>query len=95
MSPEQIIGEEIDGRTDLYAAGVVLYECLTGRLPFDGHSVVSLIAKVLNDEAPPPLEANADIPPALSGLVQGLLAKDPADRPQSAAELATQLDRLG
>jgi CheY-like chemotaxis protein len=94
MSPEQIIGEEIDTRTDLYAAGVVLYECLVGRLPFDAKSTVSLIAKVLNDEAPPPDANEGEIPAPLTALVLTLLAKNPADRVQTAQELADQLDQM-
>ena len=91
MSPEQLLGEPVDGRSDLYAAGVVLFECLTGRLPFDAASPVSLIAKLLHEEPPAPLDVNADIPPALSGLIMQLLAKKPEQRLPSAAELAKRM----
>jgi CheY-like chemotaxis protein len=94
MSPEQLMSEPLDARSDLYAAGVVLYECVTGRLPFESASPISLIAKLLHQEAPPPTELNGDVPPALSTLIMRLLAKKPADRVQSAAELAQLLVQL-
>ncbi len=95
MSPEQLLGEELDGRADLYSAGVVLYECLTGRLPFEASSPISLIAKLLHDEPIPPATINPDIPPALAALILRLLAKSAADRPKTAAELKELLERLG
>ena len=91
MSPEQLLGEPVDGRSDLYAAGVVLFECLTGRLPLDAASPVSLIAKLLHEEPPAPVDVNADIPPALSALIMQLLAKKPEQRLASAAELAKRM----
>jgi CheY-like chemotaxis protein len=94
MSPEQLLGEPVDGRSDLYAAGVVLFECLTGRLPLDAASPVSLIAKLLHEEPPAPVDVNADIPPALSGLIMQLLAKKPEQRLSSAAELAKRMREL-
>ncbi len=94
MPPEQMLAEAVDARCDLYAAGVVLYECLTGVLPFEAQSTVSLIAKVLNQDAPPPVTLNDEIPPALSALIVRLLAKKPDDRVQTATELAEQLGRL-
>ena len=56
MSPEQLLSDEVDGRSDLYAMGLVLYECLTGRLPFEAKSPIALISRVLT-EAPPPRSA--------------------------------------
>ncbi len=94
MPPEQLLAEGVDGRSDLYAAGVVLYECLTGTIPFEAPSPIALIAKVLNQEPAPPAARNPDVPPALSALVQQLLAKKPQDRIQSAAELASRLHEL-
>lgn len=95
MPPEQLMGEPVDARSDLYAAGVVLYECLTGQLPFQAGSVISLVAKLLKEEARPPQELNSEIPPALSALVLRLLAKRPEDRVQTAVDLGTQLAALG
>src|SRR5262245_25412662 len=96
MPPEQLMGEPVDARSDLYAAGVVLYECLTGKLPFEAGSVISsLAAKLLTEEARPPQEVNPEIPPVLSALVMRLLAKRPEERVQTAADLGTQLAALG
>ena len=95
MSPEQLLAEDVDGRSDLYSAGVVLYECLTGRLPFEAKTPVSLIAKLLHDEPAAPESLNPDIPPALSALILRLLAKSADARPKSAAELAGLLASLG
>jgi DNA-binding response OmpR family regulator len=95
MSPEQLLDEEVDGRSDLYAAGVVLYECLTGRLPFEASSPISLIAKLLHDDPEPPATLNPDVPAPLSDLILHLLAKRPGERPRTAGDLAKQLSQLG
>lgn len=95
MAPEQLVGEEIDPRADLYSLGVVIYECLTGRAPFQAPSAVALIARVLTTEPEPPARGNADVPPALSALVMRLLAKVPGERPASATILLEQLAELG
>ncbi len=96
MPPEQLLGAEVDGRSDLYAVGVVLYECLTGVLPFNAQSQVSLIAKVLSEKpSAPPVALHDDIPPAFSSLIMKLLAKSAEDRIQSAPELSAQLTALG
>ncbi len=94
MAPEQMLGEKIDERTDLYAAGVVLFECLLGRLPFEAGSAIALIARVLRDQPPVPVALDPEIPPAFSELVLRLLAKDPAQRPANAAELVHLLADL-
>ena len=93
MSPEQAVGDDIDGRSDVYAIGVVLYEMLTGRLPFDEETPVKIILAHIQ-RAPlkmSPFRADVDIPPALEAVVMSALAKKPADRPQSAAALAKML----
>jgi CheY-like chemotaxis protein len=95
MPPEQLMAEQVDARSDLYAAGVVLYECLTGQPPFQASTVMSLVAKLLTQEAQPPESLNSEVPPALSALVLRLLAKKPEDRVQTAAELVAQLAPLG
>lgn len=95
MAPEQLLGEEIDVRADLYALGGVLYECLTGHAPFEAGTATALIAKVLTAAPTPPIEHNPDVPPALSALVLQLLSKAPDDRPPSAAALLQRLGELG
>ena len=94
MSPEQLLGTAVDARSDLYSVGVVLYECLTGRLPLDAPSTIFLIAKVLNVEPRPVLELNDDVPEALSALIARLLAKEPERRLPTAAVLGEELSRL-
>jgi DNA-binding response OmpR family regulator len=95
MSPEQLLAEEVDGRSDLYSTGVVLYECLTGCLPFQAKSSFELAAKLLRDEPASPALLNPGIPPALAELVLRLLSKRPEARPASAADLAGLLAQLG
>jgi CheY-like chemotaxis protein len=95
MAPEQLVGEEVDARADLYALGVVMYECLTGSAPFEAPSAVALIGKALTTEAQPPITRNSDVPPALSALVMRLLSKSPDGRPADAGVLIEQLAELG
>jgi CheY-like chemotaxis protein len=94
MAPEQLLDEAVDARSDLYAAGVVLYECLTGTLPFLAGSPIALIAKVLNSTPVPPRDAVAEVPAPLSSLVMRLIARNPAERPQSAVELGELLAQI-
>ena len=95
MAPEQLLAETVDARSDLYAAGVVLYECLTGVLPYEAGNPLTLIARVLNQVPAAPHERIAEVPAPLSSLVMRLLAKDPAGRPQTAAELGELLAQIG
>jgi serine/threonine-protein kinase len=88
MSPEQATGQAVDGRSDLYSLGVMLYEMISGRQPFEAELPSQVLARQLV-EPPPPLPS--DTPPALEKLVNDLMAKSPKDRPQTAREL---LDRL-
>lgn len=86
MSPEQIAGHELDSRTDLYSLGVILYELLSGKLPFDNPDMVSVLYAVLH-EPPLPLHQRCSwVPQPLVELVMRLLEKEPADRYQSAGE---------
>jgi eukaryotic-like serine/threonine-protein kinase len=92
MAPEQLMDADVDARADLYACGVVLYECLTGQLPHDASNPVLLIGRVLaGTPVPTPIELAADTPPRLSEIVMRLLAADPADRTASAEVLYAQL----
>ena len=94
MSPEQLVGDELDARADLYATGCVLYECLTGDVPLTADTPITLIAKVLDEVPVAPNVKYADIPAELSDLVVWTLAKDRAQRPASAAELYKRLDAI-
>lgn len=94
MAPEQLLAETVDARSDLYAVGVVLYECLTGKLPHEALNPISLIAKVLHQTPPSPHERDAEIPAPLSSLVMRLLDKDASGRPQSAGELGLLLAQI-
>ena len=92
MSPEQAAGErQIDGRSDLYALGCVLYELLTGAPAFTAPTLMAILAKHLTEAPRPPSERGAALSPELDELVVRLLAKDPADRPAAAADVARML----
>ena len=85
MSPEQIRGsQDIDARTDIYSCGVVLYELLTGRKPFDGDNAFAIMKAHTEEAAPPPCAVNAQIPNELSAIVLRALAKRPEERFRSA-----------
>jgi serine/threonine protein kinase len=84
MSPEQIEGRELDGRSDIYSLGVTLYEIATGKRPFNGDSEYQIMAAHLKENPPPPLQLDASLPPALNEIILMALAKDPAQRFQSA-----------
>ncbi|HEX6024267.1 MAG TPA: PASTA domain-containing protein, partial [Solirubrobacter sp.] len=92
VSPEQAQGKPVDHRSDLYSAGVVLYELLTGRVPFDGEAPVSIALKHVNELPVPPSQLRPGIPPAIEAVVLRALEKDPAFRYQSAAEFITALE---
>ncbi|HUF39421.1 MAG TPA: ABC transporter substrate-binding protein [Anaerolineales bacterium] len=88
MAPEQVSGTEVDGRTDLYALGVMLYEFVTGAPPFEADNPVAVLTQHLTAPVVPPRARRADCPPPLNDLILALLAKDKGDRPESAAVLA-------
>ncbi len=91
MAPEQLEGREADARSDLWALGCVLFEMATGRRAFDGPSQASLIAAIMHVQPQPLSQAAPALPPALDRLVSACLAKDPADRVQSAHDMKLQL----
>jgi serine/threonine-protein kinase len=95
FSPEQAQGYQVDGRTDVYALGIVLYEMLTGRAPFIGESPVAVAMKHVREQAVPPSQYVPDLPPDLERIVLKAMAKDLATRYQSAEELRADLVRFG
>jgi serine/threonine-protein kinase len=93
MSPEQCHGRAVDHRTDIYAMGVILYQLYTGQLPFRGEGFAEILTKQLT-QIPERPSTHVALPPALDELVMRCLAKDPAERPQSARELGEALAHI-
>ncbi len=94
MAPEQLLGKPPDARTDLYAAGAVLYEVATGRRPYGTRTGVSLTDAILHEPPPPPRSVAPDVSPALESVILKALDKDPELRYQTAKELLVDLERL-
>lgn len=94
MSPEQLLADQLDERSDLYSTGLVLYECLTGRLPYEARSTIALISKILSEDPPTPVSLNPEVPTALSSLIMRLMSRTPEGRVQSAHELAKLLSEM-
>ena len=92
MAPEQATGDTVDHRADLYSLGVVGYEMLSGRAPFEGRTAQQLMGAHATETPEPIARRRASVPPRLGALVMQLLEKNPADRPQSADELRRTLD---
>ncbi|HEX6583630.1 MAG TPA: Stk1 family PASTA domain-containing Ser/Thr kinase [Thermoleophilaceae bacterium] len=92
LSPEQAQGHAVTATSDIYSIGVMLYEMLAGRLPFEGDSAVAVALKHLSEQPPPISQWRPDVHPALEAVVMAALAKDPAQRWQSAEDLAAALE---
>ncbi len=93
LSPEQARGERVDARSDLYSAGCLLYELLTGRPPFTGDSPVAIAYQHVRENPVPPSRVDPDVPPWADAIVLKAMAKSPADRYQTAADMRADLQR--
>jgi eukaryotic-like serine/threonine-protein kinase len=91
MSPQQIREMPVDQRTDIYSLGVVMYQLLTGKLPFEGDNNYSLLYRIANEEATPPSEVRPDVPPALDAIVRRAMEKDVDRRYQDWSEFSQDL----
>jgi beta-lactam-binding protein with PASTA domain/predicted Ser/Thr protein kinase len=92
LSPEQAQGRPVDARSDLYSTGIVLYELLTGRVPFDAESPVSVALMQVSEPPVPPMEVNPEVPPALDAVTLRAMEKDPGRRYQDADEFIAALE---
>ncbi len=94
LSPEQAQGQDVDARSDIYSAGCLLFELLTGRTPFVGDSPVAVAYQHVGQEPEPPSHYEPSVPPELDAVVLRSLAKDPAERYQTAVDFATDLEAV-
>lgn len=91
LSPEQATGDQVDTRSDIFALGVLLYECITGRPAFSGKNAIEIVAQVIHINPPSPSTINTHVPPELERIINKALAKEPGARYQSADELRADL----
>ncbi|WP_423224317.1 protein kinase domain-containing protein [Candidatus Amarolinea aalborgensis] len=94
LAPEQALGQPLDGRTDLYALGVMLYEWVAGRLPFSGDDALAVVSQHLHAPVVPPSTYNASVSPGLDALIVQLMSKDPHQRPANATAARQALEQL-
>jgi serine/threonine protein kinase len=94
MAPEQASGATVDARCDLFSLGSVLYQAATGKAPFGDRDTLSILNALATQTPPPPHKIVASLPRLFSGLAMRLLAKDPADRPQTAREVVEAIEGL-
>jgi serine/threonine protein kinase len=95
MSPEQVHGKAVDPRSDIYSFGVMAFQMLTGRVPFDGESMMEVMMKQLSAAPPPPSSVHPAIPPSLDAPILAMMEKDPAARPKSVVEAVEAVLRAG
>jgi serine/threonine-protein kinase len=94
MSPEQSLGDAVDGRTDIFALGCVLYEMIAGRLPFAGSGAMGMLSAKMAGEFAPLADVRDDVPDALEALLRQLVARDPDQRPARAADVVVALEAV-
>ncbi|MGE5277604.1 MAG: protein kinase domain-containing protein [Acidobacteriota bacterium] len=94
MSPEQVSGAAVDGRSDIFSLGVVLYELLTSRKPFQGENLTAISYKIVHEEFTPPAELSPEVPPDFNAIVARAMAKDPWNRYQRGKDFALALHQL-
>ena len=94
LSPEQAKGLPVTSASDIYSMGITLYEMVTGKLPFEAESSVSVALKHVQDELIPPIKLNPSLPPALNDIIMKAAAKEPIDRYQSAKAMRLDLMRV-
>src|SRR5215813_4614351 len=94
MSPEQVVGNQLDGRSDLFSVGVMLYEMITGERPFEGQSITTIMYKIVHETPVPPRKLDSSIHPGLSFVIEKALQKSPDARFQNGAELTQALENF-